>query len=230
MTEAEWLACNDPRPMLKFLRAKAGDRKIRLFAAACCRRAWHHIKNEQRRHAVVVAEQYAEGTVGEDDLTKALDNAVGGEVTSCVEYAACWAANKRTAVLHRIPFEVAKAVASTTGQSASSSRWKNARDAELLVQASLLRCIFGNPERNALAIEPAWLAWHASTVKHLAQGVYQDRLLPAGTLDAGRLAVLADALEEAGCDNKEMLGHLREPNGVHVRGCWALDLILSKDR
>jgi hypothetical protein len=54
----------------------------------------------------------------------------------------------------------------------------------------------------------------------------EDRTLPAGTLDADRLAVLADALEEAGCDNAEVLGHLRSP-GPHVRGCFAVDLCLG---
>ena len=47
-------------------------------------------------------------------------------------------------------------------------------------------------------------------------------------LDPDRLAVLADALEEAGCDNADLLSHLRGP-GPHVRGCWALDLLLGKE-
>jgi hypothetical protein len=49
-----------------------------------------------------------------------------------------------------------------------------------------------------------------------------------GLLDPDRLAVLADALEDAGCENADVLGHLRSP-GPHARGCWALDLILGKD-
>jgi hypothetical protein len=61
----------------------------------------------------------------------------------------------------------------------------------------------------------------------LAQAAYEQRELPAGTLDLTRLAVLADALEEAGCDQADLLGHLRGP-GPHVRGCWAVDLVLGK--
>ena len=61
----------------------------------------------------------------------------------------------------------------------------------------------------------------------LAQAAYDQRILPIGHLDPARLAVLSDALEETGCTDAELLGHLREP-GPHVRGCWALDLILAK--
>jgi hypothetical protein len=96
-------------------------------------------------------------------------------------------------------------------------------------QAETLREIFRNPFRPALAIDPEWLAWRGGTVVRLARSAYGDRRLPEGSLVAGRLAVLADALEDAGCSDAELLGHLRGP-GPHVRGCWALDLILSKDR
>jgi hypothetical protein len=62
----------------------------------------------------------------------------------------------------------------------------------------------------------------------LAQGAYDDRLLPGGHLDPARLAVLADALEDAVGPGPELRGHLRAP-GPHVRGCWALDLVLGKE-
>jgi hypothetical protein len=64
-------------------------------------------------------------------------------------------------------------------------------------------------------------------VVRLAQAAYEERHLPAGTLDDGRLAVLADALEEAGCTDTDIVGHLRGP-GPHVRGCWPVDLCLGK--
>ncbi|MGL4554267.1 MAG: hypothetical protein ACRC33_24145 [Gemmataceae bacterium] len=60
----------------------------------------------------------------------------------------------------------------------------------------------------------------------LARAACADRLLPAGTLDPARLAVLADALEEAGASG-DLLAHLRS-SGPHVRGCWALDLVLGR--
>jgi hypothetical protein len=64
-------------------------------------------------------------------------------------------------------------------------------------------------------------------VVRLAQAAYEERQMPAGTLDNTRLAVLADALEEAGCDNADILAHCRS-GGEHVRGCWVVDLILGK--
>ena len=64
-------------------------------------------------------------------------------------------------------------------------------------------------------------------VKKLAEAVYDDRDLPSGHLDAGRLAVLADMLEEAGCADAGILGHLRGP-GPHVRGCWVVDLLTGR--
>jgi hypothetical protein len=80
----------------------------------------------------------------------------------------------------------------------------------------------------APARDPAWLARNGGAVARLAEAIYEGRSLPAGTLDPARLAVLADALEDAGCADPDLLGHLRGPS-PHVRGCWAVDLILGKE-
>jgi hypothetical protein len=101
-------------------------------------------------------------------------------------------------------------------------------DAEAAWQSELLRDVVANPFRPAPAVDPAWLVWQGGVVARLARDAYDDRRLPEGTLDPGRLAVLADALEDAGCGDAEVLGHLRRP-GPHVRGCWALDLILVRE-
>jgi hypothetical protein len=61
----------------------------------------------------------------------------------------------------------------------------------------------------------------------LAQVIYDERSLPAGTLDNARLAALAGALADAGCTNAGILGHCRS-EGPHVRGCWVVDLVLGK--
>ncbi len=80
----------------------------------------------------------------------------------------------------------------------------------------LLRDIFGNPFRPIVA-DPAWLT---PTVQSIASALYADRAFD-------RLPILADALEEAGCTNTDVLLHCRKP-GEHVRGCWVVDLVLGK--
>jgi hypothetical protein len=87
----------------------------------------------------------------------------------------------------------------------------------------ILRDVFGNPF-SPVSLAPAWLT---PTILALAQAAYDNCTLPAGTLDPAPLAVLADALEDAGCTDAELLGHLRGP-GPHVGGCWAVDLLLGK--
>jgi hypothetical protein len=98
------------------------------------------------------------------------------------------------------------------------------REAEGHGQARLVTEIFNNPFR-AVSLDPAW---RTPTVADLAAAAYEERSLPSGQLDPARLAVLADALEEAGCTNAEILGHLRSA-GPHVRGCWCVDLVLAKE-
>jgi hypothetical protein len=94
-------------------------------------------------------------------------------------------------------------------------------------QCHSLRDLFGNPCRPTPALLPSLLGWHGGTVPKLAQTIYEDRDQRSGHLDAGRLAVLADMLEEAGCCDAELLGHLRGP-GPHVRGCFVVDAVLGK--
>jgi hypothetical protein len=99
---------------------------------------------------------------------------------------------------------------------------------EQQAQAALLRDIFGPlPFRPPPPLPPAVLAWNDDTVRRLAQAIYDERQLPAGTLDTARLGVLANALLDAGCEDDEVVRHLREP-GPHVRGCWVVDVILGK--
>jgi hypothetical protein len=88
---------------------------------------------------------------------------------------------------------------------------------------ALLREIFPNPFR-PVALGPAWTT---SDIRTLAQAAYDERHLPSGHLDLTRLAVLADALEEAGATG-DILTHLRSP-GPHMRGCWPVDLLLGKE-
>jgi hypothetical protein len=96
-------------------------------------------------------------------------------------------------------------------------------------QARLLCDIFGPlPFRPLPPLAPSLLAWRDGLIGRLAGGVYEHRVLPSGHFDEGRVAVLADALEDAGCQDAEILGHLRGP-GLHVHGCYIVDLFLGKE-
>ncbi len=86
----------------------------------------------------------------------------------------------------------------------------------MVIQARLLRDLLGNPFR-PVTIDPAW---RTSTVLALADGIYQEKAFD-------RMPILADALQDAGCDNEAMLDHCRSEE-PHVRGCWVVDLLLGK--
>ena len=224
MTEQEWLAGTDPRKMLEFLRGKASNRKVRLFEVACCRRIWRLLPDDDCRQAVLVAERFADGNAT-DRERRAVRKLVAtikesGDLASINARGAAFDANEKTAG-KKFGFGSA-AVAAAEGRGAVN-RYRRRLRAEEKAQAALLRCIFGNPFR-PICIAPAWQTPQAVA---LAQAAYEQRERPAGTLDATRLAVLADALEDAGCDQADLVAHLRGP-GSHVRDCWAVDLILGK--
>jgi hypothetical protein len=92
------------------------------------------------------------------------------------------------------------------------------------IDLTILRDVFGNPFRPIVVHRD----WRTETVRALAQAGDDNREEPSGILDNARLGILADALEEAGCDNVEILKHLQSP-GPHFRGCWAVDLLLANE-
>jgi hypothetical protein len=215
MTEAEWLSSNDPQKMLEFLRGRASDRKSRLFAIAWSRKEWQLLSDDRSKKAVQIAEQYAEGSATVDVLDSAYDSAYEAAYDLDVPglepshsralYSAVNAAARKVSLLAFPAF----------GPESISSQIETVRD------------LFGNPFR-PVAILPAVVSWNDARVARIAQTAYEERSLPEGTLDNDRLAILADALEEAGCTNPDVLNHCRQP-GEHVRGCWVIDLILGKE-
>jgi hypothetical protein len=209
MTEAEWLAGTDPTPMLAYLRGKADDRRLRLFAVACCRRIWHLLADERSRRAVEVAERYADRWASDGQLRAASGEAAAVGIGFGTQFspanAAHFAALAGQVFADRCGMYAATAVADP---------------AEPAAQASLLRCLWGNPFLR-VAVAPSLLSWNEGAVVHLAQGIYEDRAFD-------RLPFLADALEEAGCHDAAMLDHCRQ-RGPQVRGCWVVDLLLGKE-
>ena len=226
MTEAEWLVTERLEPMLRLVGKEAQARKLRLFACACARRVWRRITQKVARRAVEVAEQFADGEAAAKDL--------GAARSELLRYLSRLGSLKNG--------DAASTAYHTTGEDASRGAWAAAwlgqetaafktyadaaaleegRRAEQPQQCDLLRDILGPvPFRPLPPLNPAWLAWDGGTVAKLAESIYEERAFD-------RLPILADALEEAGCDAAELLTHLRGP-GPHVRGCWALDLLLGK--
>jgi hypothetical protein len=236
MTENEWMTCTDPRPRLEYLRGRATNRKLRLFAVACGRRVWHLLVCNELRGAVEVAEHYAEGAEAEDRLAEAHEAAELAllPLLSPPDGTVGLTGIDRGLVAHA--GDVALGVSAPgLGVDRSASRSfprycvrqvaASARDAlgggEGLVQATLLRCVYGPLPFGPVAIDPSVLAWNDRTVPRLAQAIYDQRRW-------GDMPILGDALLDAGCDNDEVVAHCRA-GGEHVRGCWVVDLLLGKE-
>jgi hypothetical protein len=229
MTEAEWLACDNPIAMLRALRHGASARKLRLFGCACCRRIWGELPSDLNRRLVAAVEdhpeelgreQYPDGPFSHPVLGDAITASSSVE-SRHAESEAYWAVKYLGRTYYKLtPYQGAPVTALRAAASAKAARPGRPEKA---AQADILRCIFG-PSHRPVAADPCWIT---PLVTSLATAAYEDRALPSGELDAPLLAVLADALEDAGCTDADLLGHLRGP-GPHVRGCWALDLILGK--
>jgi hypothetical protein len=226
LTEATWWECGNPFPMLhQLLQGAWKDRKLRLFAVACCRRIWHLIDADYAREAIDFAEHLADGHVSDQEAHSRclamFDKVYGAEPKSSHAVCACYEASV-TEVMGNNAWDAAcfasrSACAAASGNDGPIPSWKQPDVEEARKQSDLLRCIFGNPFRPA-SIDRAWLT---QSVVALAQGIYDDRAFKD-------LPTLADALEEAGCTDADLLAHCRGP-GPHVRGCWVVDLVLGKE-
>jgi hypothetical protein len=249
MTEQDWLACTDPQKMLEFLRGKVSDRKLRLFACACCRRIWHHFEDKRSRRAVEVAERYADGHASDEELADAEDaagdancdgmGAASAAVPPASEdaYDAASALadpdytlydNFLDAVYHQWDascgdYYTGKEKTGSTAPRKPSVEREISRVAKARIEA----------ERGAQAMllrdifgnpfRPVVLdpSWRKPNVTKLAKSVYDKRAFD-------RLPVLADALVKAGCENADILHHCRQGR-EHVRGCWVVDVLLGKE-
>jgi hypothetical protein len=230
MTEDDWARCIQPQTMLEFLRdtGRASERKLRLFAVECCRRA-ARLDPRAAETFLPTAEAWANGQVDAVELRRVLEAAHVPFLLSL-------------GIAERTPAEVAEwaveeaiSLAYDAGLSPEVREFHKLLDCvlpdfdqphcqaaaqeERTAQAADLRDLLGPLPFRPVAFSPAW---RTPTVLALATALYQERRF-------GDLPILADALEEAGCDNEEILGHLRQQGGGHVLGCWALDRVLGKE-
>jgi hypothetical protein len=232
MTEAEWLACTDPDKMLALLRGKASDRKLRYFLAACARRVLPDSADEAMLEAVAVAERFAEGAESRPRLTRARSSLQTRHPARVSRWSPLYSAHLRSVPAWHMTREQ---VFQAAREGARGCAWSSTRttalggyvartfpEDERAAQAFLLRDSFGNPFRAPPTIEPAVLAGNDGTVVKAAQASYDERRWDD-------LRILADALDDAGCNDEEVLAHGRAPAKVPVGGCWAIDWLLGKE-
>jgi hypothetical protein len=210
MTEQEWNTGIRPLTMLEFLRGKASDRKLRLFACACCRRHRSVLRGKKSRQMLEVSEDFADDRISREDMEKMRKR------WYTFDYPFPLTGTWQMALACATITHLTTWATETATHAAQAS---NRPERERLVQADVLRDIFGNPFR-PVPVDRSILLWHDGAVVHMAQSIYDGRRFQD-------LPILADALEEAGCTDPGILGHCRGP-GKHVRGCWVVDLVLGK--
>jgi hypothetical protein len=225
-SEAVWAKCSSPAEVMPVLLKLGSERKKRLFAAACVRRIEDMIPDEFMKplaRGVEGAERFAD-----DKLTKAklrqLRTQIGPAFDTELTEAEYFVGQALTLLLDTDPEEVLLAVELSADAIAGLAQDQRLpptnpprRMREHVAQVALLRDIFGNPFR-PVAFDAAW---RTSTAVALAKQMYESR-------DFGAMPILADALQDAGCDNDDILNHCRDTKQVHVRGCWVVDLVLGK--
>jgi hypothetical protein len=224
MSETEWLNATDPSNMVEWLGVSSqegitiSDRKWRLFAVACCRRAWSSL-GKQGRKAVEVSEKFADGLSSESTLVA---------VHAVLRGRDAWATQGTAKVAPAKGAKLAILGACTVAQRTHLSNPQVAYETEGVALGRLLRDIVGPlPFRPLPPLLPTLQDWSGGLIVRMATAIYEERALPSGHLDVARLAVLADALTDAGCTDTDLLAHLRS-SGPHVRGCWATDLLTER--
>lgn len=219
MTKEAWHECRDPLAMLCFLRGRASGRKFRLFATACARDA------------------FASGTIPESEcppnafseylaaILAAESFADGGPAPSHNTLFPCVAQPTRAEMTDEDIALVALGYDADVGLGTTPIEENMPRIVSRyrIHPTHYLRDIFGS----VFHAMPLDAAFCTARVRAIAEIAYQERAMPTGHLHTDHLAILADALDEAGCTDTDLLAHLRSLI-PHVRGCYALDLIMDK--
>jgi hypothetical protein len=216
VTREAWFSSEYAGMMMQWL-LTADARKLRLFACAACRQLWPTLPDEARE-LVEATEHWADGHVTRNQLQATrnriepgLLRSAHGNLAQAVR-AVLKTATPRKGILRDLLGDVAVGkVGQSDGKGLAAAH---------AYHRQLLHDVF-----DYLFLDlPDAAAWRTPAVLPLAAALYEERRLPEGTLDVTRFALLADALEEAGCTAKPVLDHCRG-RGPHVRGCWVLDLL-----
>ena len=212
VNETEWLNCNDPFRMTRWLKRLMTPRQFRLFACACCRSTWDELTAVPAREAVETLERYADkrADVGElDEARRVAEEEMNRLWSVAEEMSGGWvdSLNVQAAVLWA-------AIQSAFRPQIEPEQWQFGWYRNGASECRLFRDIFGNPFRKTVW-DPLWEAWDGGALRRLAEGIYAERRF-------GDLPILGDALEDAGCTDDSILSHCRA-SGEHVRGCWVVD-------
>jgi hypothetical protein len=234
VTEAEWNSCTDAQPMLAFLNARrlASDRKLGLFACACARRTWDMLTEPSSHSAIEIAERAADGLASAAEVQAAARAALAVSLIPTVPPSATSNDEIVLVIARGGPqaFAAVAAAAAVDGNAGAveaaatgaacfaSPRDEGAAPAARAIHAAILRDLVGPLPFRAVTLRTE----KNGTVVRLAKAIYDDRAFE-------RLPTLANALEDAGCCEEEILSHCRQQGMVHVRGCWVVDLLLNKE-
>jgi hypothetical protein len=213
-TEARWFASNSPASLLYTVKQKKllKPRKAMLFACGCYRLVWDKIGLKGVREVIEKAEARADKQITQNELRTYRYTRGNPAQGSSDEYLQLSLGSLVTPKM--LPMHIAWLVRAAF----EPSMWQHANKwEECKPQADLVREIFGNPFKPVTFAK----AWRTDTVLTLAHTMYESREFSA-------MPILADALQDAGCENEAVLAHCRDAKQVHVRGCWVVDLVLGK--
>jgi len=212
ITESEWLIGTDPMPMLRRIQKGGSARKMRLLAVTPARLRWAEIPEKPFREAVETAERHADGCATDAELAAYRDQLygyVGGQYPD-------WISPETNRVVHSLAFTTT--YKPTLRPLVPGGTWTYCVSLVGEALCPIIRDIFGNPF-HPVTFSPSW---RTDTAVTLARQMYESR-------DFCAMPILADALQDAGCDNEDVLNHCRDANQVHVRGCWVVDGVLGKE-
>jgi hypothetical protein len=247
----------DPRPRLITAHGPliAGDGtrlssgRLGRFAQQCCRAYWDLPLDEASRHLVRTYERFLVGDGAWAAFQSAVQNlweTSRGGAGPLIRTMGQWSltpygianlvqnlAWTTASYLHREQIEELERIASDDDRFAwgffgyDFPQFSATARGVYAPLPDLLREVVGNPFRPLPPLHPSVLTWNGDAVVPLARAIDDEQAGPAGMLDNARLAVLADALEEAGCVDTGLLAHLRSP-GPHVHGCFAVDAVSGR--
>jgi hypothetical protein len=219
VTSEEWFLELDARL------APVGGRTAQLFAAACCRRAWPAMTDPRHRAVVGAAEAFADGELTPSEFAAVMNPVVVLWANLPDARRVEWDAwhyltgatrhlGVREEAAHAASY-AARGLARLAGVD-GSEEWQRVLDEEGAAQRELLDDLAGLPDRS-VSLDPSW---RTTAAAGLAARMYDGR-------DFALMPVLADALEDAGCTDEDVLTHCRD-DGLHARGCWVVDAVLGK--